>query len=366
MSSRRVKETPEQTALRIYEQKIRPEAEMRQIHYYMEKNAELQKKKDELADQVLELKHQLEEERDEVLKNEQHKLQSEQKDTRINELEAEKSKLEREHVAAIKLIQLEKKQMEDEKNDKIDALNQELSTLNMFRARKAEIEQEEKRMKAHIKQMEEQHREQIDKLEASHGQQIKELKASIEAEKGEIQNQLIQFSQKSLDLTTKTTILENVKLGVELGFQSKEAQRLMEENAKHKKRLRKYRLETELLEEEKVQMAKKHISSQKVVKMLMARVKELEDMLEHSVTKDNVQQMVGHKNHEINQRENDINSLLEERQSKLETSLYLPDFPLPSSSLLLSSHFPFPSLSISTQSTSSYLPPPPPSLSPLA
>lgn len=89
--------------------------------------------------------------------------------------------------------------------------------------------------------------------------------------------QLLALKKEQLETTTRLTVLQNHQLTTELEYQSKQTEKLLFKNSKLTEQVTSLNRDIEIHKQVEQELAKRSHFSQKLIKKLSARIKELEE-----------------------------------------------------------------------------------------
>ncbi|KAI9002353.1 hypothetical protein BC832DRAFT_593657 [Gaertneriomyces semiglobifer] len=156
----------------------------------------------------------------------------------------------------------------------------QLNDLNAFAARKEETEELLRSLKAQLENKEKQYKETIHSIE----RKVIQDKNSVKKEMLQKVNEAVAGFRKVADQqmaeTTKRAIRENMAITTQLNKMSAKTLELVAENDALKSKVAKLRTDNALLTETERELARRNQTNQRVIKMLVEKLKESDKMLE--------------------------------------------------------------------------------------
>ncbi|KAI8917144.1 hypothetical protein DFJ77DRAFT_335308 [Powellomyces hirtus] len=156
----------------------------------------------------------------------------------------------------------------------------QLSDLHTFAARKDELEQQLKYLKGQLEAKERQFKETIHNIERKVLQDKNMLKREMLQKVNEAVTNFQRVADQQMAETTKRAIRENMMITSQLKKMSGKTMELIGENDSLKEKVARLRTNNSLLTESEQELAKKNQTHQRVIKMLVEKLKESDKMLE--------------------------------------------------------------------------------------
>eukprot|EP00002_Diphylleia_rotans_P027100 TRINITY_DN5420_c0_g1_i7.p1 TRINITY_DN5420_c0_g1~~TRINITY_DN5420_c0_g1_i7.p1 ORF type:complete len:504 (-),score=125.24 TRINITY_DN5420_c0_g1_i7:652-2163(-) len=180
------------------------------------------------------------------------------------------------------------------------ALREELSELVDFKLRKTEMEAELEVLRKTVSEERHQHTRALADLERKIVQEKDRLKKDMLAKVKEAKTSLLKMTDEQLTNTTKRTMFENEQMSAELAYQSKASQQILATNQKLTEENNELKRKVAFLEDTEERYAERSSSAQRVIKVLVNKIKALDTMKqeEHNLLEE--------------KKDNEINTLLEE------------------------------------------------------
>ncbi len=133
----------------------------------------------------------------------------------------------------------------------------ELADLDVFIARKNDLEGELEEIKTELLRERKKHEQIISELERKTVQEKERLRKEMEAKIKEAQDAFIKLTDNHLEATTKKTKQENEQMGSELAFQNRQTEGLLQKNSKLALDNRNCKRELELHKQTEAEMARR-------------------------------------------------------------------------------------------------------------
>ncbi|KXZ48884.1 hypothetical protein GPECTOR_24g173 [Gonium pectorale] len=252
------------------------------IGYLRSKLNRYQENGDRLAVDVVRLQDELETQKlnlrdiNEFLTNElkARSLTTSALESKVSELNGLLEEVRRSHEAALarlradkdrELERLEGAVREHERKARItqeflerkDAMEAELQSLKETLARKS------KEFEQRITDMDRQHIQDREKWKREMAHKIKETKL-----------QMMKLTDNQLEMTTKRTIMENEQMSIELSYQSRQTEKLLNKNSKLTEENAELRRQLELSQQTEEELARRNNLYQKTIKTLLAKLQD--------------------------------------------------------------------------------------------
>ncbi|KAM3129413.1 hypothetical protein pb186bvf_018487 [Paramecium bursaria] len=239
--------------------------------------------------EYFELKKKLE------LENKELRDQQEFDQKQIAQLDADKKRAEFEqNIMRMKMEDVEKvqrdlqelkaKEFDIERQtlmDRIKFLEARLEKIDSFLSVKADLENEkrvllenlEKERKDKTKELADKDREKVQATDMLKKDMLHKIQVT--------KQDLLALKKEQLETTTRLTVLQNHQLTTELEYQSKQTEKLLFKNSKLQEQVTSLKRDIEIHKQVEQELAKRSHFSQKLIKKLSARIKELEDIQEN-------------------------------------------------------------------------------------
>ncbi|CAK95017.1 unnamed protein product (macronuclear) [Paramecium tetraurelia] len=219
------------------------------------------------------------------------------------ELREEKQKIEYEYgVLQRKMFDIDedyKKMMDKQRQifetdkqpliDKIKFLEARLEKIDGFLQTKADLESEREKL---IETLAQERRDKQRELADKEKEKVKEtsiemIMNQIDQLRKEMENKVQETKlseraqqKEQLETTTRLTVLQNYQMTTELEYQSKQTGKLLGESTKLQEQVTSLKRDIEIHKQVEQELAKRSHFSQKLIKKLSSRIKDLEDQLE--------------------------------------------------------------------------------------
>lgn len=159
----------------------------------------------------------------------------------------------------------------------IDSLEARQENYDFFLKNKSELENEKRILKEDLEHlMKEKQRELADK-DRERVQATDKLKNEMLHKIQETKTSLFALKKEQLQTTTRLTVLQNHQLTTELEYQSKQTEKLLFKNSKLQEQVTTLKRDVEIHKQVEQELAKRSHFSQKLIKKLSAKIKELEE-----------------------------------------------------------------------------------------
>nr|XP_002123434.1 cilia- and flagella-associated protein 157 [Ciona intestinalis] len=165
-------------------------------------------------------------------------------------------------------------------------LSGKIAALEEFRVQKENLMQKFADMEANLKQQETDHNNTIYELERKAVVDKDRLKKEMVLRVNNVAAEFRKVSNKQMADTTKRNIRENVSINSQLAKMSEKTKELVQENDELREKEKKQKMQIELLEATQEELAKKNHSNLKVLKMITARARQQEVLLEELETRE--------------------------------------------------------------------------------
>uniref|UniRef100_H2YPP1 Cilia- and flagella-associated protein 157 n=1 Tax=Ciona savignyi TaxID=51511 RepID=H2YPP1_CIOSA len=159
-------------------------------------------------------------------------------------------------------------------------LGGKLSSLEEFKVQKENLMQKFADMETKLQKQEEDHNETIYNLERKAVVDKDRLKKEMVLRVNNVAAEFRKVSNKQMADTTKRNIRENVSINAQLAKMSEKTKELVQENDDLRQNDKKQKMQIEQLESIQEELAKKNHSNLKVLKMITARARQQEVVLE--------------------------------------------------------------------------------------
>ncbi|GLC46586.1 hypothetical protein PLESTB_001618000 [Pleodorina starrii] len=141
--------------------------------------------------------------------------------------------------------------------DRKEAMESELQNLKETLARKTKESEQQ------MTDMDRQHIQDREKWKREMAQKIKETKL-----------QMMKLTDNQLEMTTKRTIMENEQMSIELSYQSRQTEKLLNKNSKLTEENAELRRQLELSKQTEEELARRNNLYQKTIKTLLSKLQE--------------------------------------------------------------------------------------------
>jgi len=216
------------------------------------------------------LKKQLEQRSDEIGDLQEKLICVQQK----KDVEKDKYELE---VATLKTQMQETKDQLDSENA---VLGGKLASLEEFRIQKEDLLNKFSEMEDNLYTQEQNHKEQIYQLERKAVVDKDRLKKEMILRVNTVAAEFRKVSNKQMAETTKRTIRENVMINAQLSKMSEKTMELISENDDARQKEKKQKQQIDILEDNEKELVKKNTTNQKVMRMLTAKAREQQEIIE--------------------------------------------------------------------------------------
>ncbi|CAD8177752.1 unnamed protein product [Paramecium pentaurelia] len=248
----------------------------------------MENERDKFGNENVEVKRKLSDEKKELIDLiEFHKKEKE-------ELREEKQKIEFEYgVLQRKMADIDedyKKMMEKQRQlfeadkqpllDKIKYLEARLEKIDSFLQTKADLENERAKLIETLAQERKDKQRELADKEKEKVKETDQLKKEMLHKIQETKSSLLALKKEQLETTTRLTVLQNHQLTTELEYQSKQTEKLLFKNSKLSEQVTSLKRDIEIHKQVEQELAKRSHFSQKLIKKLTAKIKELEDQQE--------------------------------------------------------------------------------------
>ncbi|KAJ3261869.1 hypothetical protein HDU77_000682 [Chytriomyces hyalinus] len=156
----------------------------------------------------------------------------------------------------------------------------DLDMLSDFRGRKDDLEMQLKRSLSLIETREKEYKDVIHTMERKVLQDKNQMKKEMLQKVNEAVANFRRVADQQMAETTKRAIRENMAITSQLKKMSARTLELIAENEGYKAKMAKLKTSTALLTESEKDLARKNQANQRVIKMLLDRLKESDEMLE--------------------------------------------------------------------------------------
>jgi myosin heavy subunit len=271
------------------------ESEVRTLEYYQVKVADLTEKLDRLKS-----KNELLVKENTTLAKAQAKFYSDKQDIveflniKVGEhekmianlevknkaLDLEKRTIEQRMKQDFDLYQKTAQEETEQLHAQVSRLKSELTELNQFQKQKADLDEQLKHVKHLLERKEKEFAETIHNLERKVLQDKSQMKREMLQKVNEAVANFRRVADQQMAETTKRAIRENLAISSQLKKMSVKTVELIEENDQLHAQVEKLKKGNQLLVDSEKELAKRNISSQKAVKMLIEKLKESDQMLE--------------------------------------------------------------------------------------
>jgi myosin heavy subunit len=205
----------------------------------------------------------------------------------ISNLEQKNKQLDQERRDIESKMKQEYESLQQTSQDEIDHLNAqciklkaELSELTYFSKQKVEIEEQLKQLRHLLEKKEKEYTETVHNLERKVLQDKSQMKREMLQKVNEAVANFRRVADQQMAETTKRAIRENMAISSQLKKMSVKTVELVQENEELLEKVAKLKNFNQLLTDSEKQLAKRNNASQKVIKMLVEKLKESDQMLE--------------------------------------------------------------------------------------
>ncbi|KAJ3331684.1 hypothetical protein HDU76_002486 [Blyttiomyces sp. JEL0837] len=227
-----------------------------------------------------------------VRKNEEKILSLEAK---IHDLEDEKRQMELKAISDLEKAQMEWKLELEQVQNQSRGYKAELDQLSDFKGRKEDLENSLKRALTMLEVKEKEYKDIIHNMERKVLQDKNQMKKEMLQKVNEAVANFRRVADQQMAETTKRAIRENMAITSQLKKMSAKTLDLIADNETLTAKVNKLKTSNTLLAESERELAKKNQANQRVIKMLVERLKESDEMLELAFE---TSQMSGKKNQE--------------------------------------------------------------------
>mmetsp|Transcript_21500 Transcript_21500/g.39326 ORF Transcript_21500/g.39326 Transcript_21500/m.39326 type:complete len:374 (+) Transcript_21500:11-1132(+) len=184
------------------------------------------------------------------------------------------------------IYELRMQKIKDKHGNEVDQLAVErqtlrsrLTELNETANRKTKTEDRIAKLEHDLAKAKEDHKNTVITMEREKIQMIEKLKKDMVLKIKETKQNLLLLNDEQLHTTTRLTVLENHRLTTELNYQCRQTEKLIETNIELESLAAELKREIEIHHQVQSDLAKRTHLSQKTIKDLNAKLKELEDRL---------------------------------------------------------------------------------------
>eukprot|EP00002_Diphylleia_rotans_P022491 TRINITY_DN4405_c0_g2_i1.p1 TRINITY_DN4405_c0_g2~~TRINITY_DN4405_c0_g2_i1.p1 ORF type:complete len:448 (-),score=113.59 TRINITY_DN4405_c0_g2_i1:1302-2645(-) len=163
--------------------------------------------------------------------------------------------------------------------DQFSTYVEELKDLQEFKVHKIEIESELENVVKKAAEEKKDHMRAIADQERKSLQEKDRLRKEMLGKVKEARNTMLKMTDSQLASTTKQTMIENEQMSIELAYQSKISKEILQNYQKVKEECSQMKMHIKLLEDEVSKYAQRSSSAQKVISMLVQKVRLLDSEL---------------------------------------------------------------------------------------
>ncbi|XP_076823875.1 cilia- and flagella-associated protein 157-like [Clavelina lepadiformis] len=185
-------------------------------------------------------------------------------------------------------------------------LGGKLSSLEEFKVQKEDLMKKFADMEEKLQTQEKNHQEIIYNLEKKAVVGKDRLKKEMVLRVNTVAAEFRKVSNKQMADTTKRNIRENVSINAQLAKMSEKTKELVQENDELREKEKNYKMQMELLEATQEELAKKNHSNLKVLKMMTARTRQQEAILEELEARDQEYLQLEEESSQIRQENEDL------------------------------------------------------------
>lgn len=160
---------------------------------------------------------------------------------------------------------------------KIDAFDDRQNTLEYYLKNKTELENEKRILKEEVDHLSKEMQRQLADKDRERVQATDKLKNDMLHKIQETKTSLFALKKEQMNTTTRLTVLQNHQLTTELEYQSKQTEKLLFKNAKLQEQVTTLKRDVEIHKQVEQELAKRSHFSQKLIKKLSTKIKELEE-----------------------------------------------------------------------------------------
>jgi len=159
----------------------------------------------------------------------------------------------------------------------VSKYERELGDLNVFIAKKNELEGELEVTRTELLAERRKHEMIISELERKTVQEKERLRKQMEDKITEAKEAFMRLTDNQLEATTKKTLLENEQMASELAFQNRETERLLLKNSKLEEENRTAKRELALHQQTESELARRNHQYLRTIKGLLGKLKALDE-----------------------------------------------------------------------------------------
>lgn len=164
---------------------------------------------------------------------------------------------------------------------KIESFDDRQNTLEYYLKNKTELENEKRILKEEVDHLTKEMQRQLADKDRERVQATDKLKNDMLHKIQETKTSLFALKKEQMNTTTRLTVLQNHQLTTELEYQSKQTEKLLFKNAKLQEQVTTLKRDVEIHKQVEQELAKRSHFSQKLIKKLSAKIKELEEESEN-------------------------------------------------------------------------------------
>ncbi|XP_063688827.1 cilia- and flagella-associated protein 157-like [Bolinopsis microptera] len=173
-------------------------------------------------------------------------------------------------------LKTEAQETKDQLTSENMLINGKLEQLEDFRQNKEELEAKFKTMEELLEQEQNSRKDAVYNLERKEVQNRDRLKKEMTARVNTVAAEFRKVSNKQMAETTKRTIRENVSINAQLAKMSEKTIELIKENDELRLRDKRHQQTINMLEDNEKELARKNNTCQKMINMLLQKVKKYE------------------------------------------------------------------------------------------
>ncbi|KAL6749912.1 hypothetical protein V8C86DRAFT_2829192 [Haematococcus lacustris] len=178
------------------------------------------------------------------------------------------------HEAAIGKLRAERDKEADNLRSIIADYEKKAKLMSDFLERKEALEAELASTQAELNAKVKEYEYRLTDLDRSHIQDREKWKRETLARIKETKIQMMKLTDNQLEMTTKRTIMENEQMSIELGYQSRQTEKLMSINTVLMEENSELRRQIALSKQTEQELARRNNAYQKTIKSLLTKMKE--------------------------------------------------------------------------------------------
>eukprot|EP00831_Metopus_contortus_P039939 TRINITY_DN31277_c0_g2_i1.p1 TRINITY_DN31277_c0_g2~~TRINITY_DN31277_c0_g2_i1.p1 ORF type:complete len:348 (+),score=110.79 TRINITY_DN31277_c0_g2_i1:125-1168(+) len=167
------------------------------------------------------------------------------------------------------------REMKDLKED-VFSKGSKIESLNKFRLEREQYLEEIKNLREELDKEKQEHKKDLQSKERQLFCATEKLQKEMQSKISETKMQLMAVNDEQLSATTRLTILQNHQLTIELEYQSKQSEKLVDANKHLEEQISVFRRELEIQKQVQTEMARKSHYYQKLLHKLNQRLKDQE------------------------------------------------------------------------------------------